>query len=33
MILGNLDQVMGDLETGAVVVIEDGRVRVRRLPI
>jgi predicted nuclease of predicted toxin-antitoxin system len=33
MILGNLDQVMGDLQTGAVVVIEDGRVRVRRLPI
>ena len=33
MILGNLDQVLGDLETGAVVVIEDGRVRVRRLPI
>jgi predicted nuclease of predicted toxin-antitoxin system len=33
MILDNLDQVMGDLEAGAIVVIEDGRVRVRRLPI
>ena len=33
MILGNLDQVMGDLASGAIVVLEDGRVRVRRLPI
>jgi predicted nuclease of predicted toxin-antitoxin system len=33
MILNNLDQVTGDLEVGAIVVIEDGRVRVRRLPI
>lgn len=33
MILGNLEQVMNDLELGAVVVIEDERVRVRRLPI
>lgn len=33
LLLANLDQVTGDLATGAVVVIGDDRVRVRRLPI
>lgn len=33
LLLANLDQVESDLEAGALVVIADGRVRVRRLPI
>lgn len=33
MLLANLDQVAHDLDEGAVVVIGDDRVRVRRLPI
>ena len=31
--LANLPAVRDDLETGGVVVIEPGRIRVRRLPI
>lgn len=33
LLLANLDAVAVDLEAGAVVVLEDERVRVRRLPI
>ena len=33
LILANLPQVADDLEAGALVVIEDGRVRSRRLPL
>lgn len=33
LILGNLPQVADDLEAGALVVIEPGRVRSRRLPL
>lgn len=33
LLLENLDQFEADLESGAVVVIGDDRVRVRRLPI
>ena len=33
LLLENLDQFEADLETGAVVVIGNDRVRVRRLPI
>jgi predicted nuclease of predicted toxin-antitoxin system len=33
LILANLDAVVEDLEAGAVVVLDDARVRVRRLPI
>jgi hypothetical protein len=33
LLLANLVQVEGDLAAGALVVIGDGRVRVRRLPI
>lgn len=33
LLLANLDQVAEDLAIGAVVVIGDNRVRVRRLPI
>ena len=33
LLLANLDAVADDLEAGAVVVLEDERVRVRRLPI
>lgn len=33
LLLENLDQFETDLDTGAVVVIGDDRVRVRRLPI
>jgi predicted nuclease of predicted toxin-antitoxin system len=33
LLLANLDQVTEDLTAGAVVVIGDDRVRVRRLPI
>ncbi|MDQ6727832.1 MAG: DUF5615 family PIN-like protein [Actinomycetota bacterium] len=33
LLLANLDQVAGDLNDGAAVVIGDDRVRVRRLPI
>jgi predicted nuclease of predicted toxin-antitoxin system len=32
LVLANLDQVAADLDAGAIVVIEDLRVRVRRLP-
>jgi hypothetical protein len=32
-VLANLDAVVEDLEAGAVVVLDDARVRVRRLPI
>jgi len=33
LILANLPQVAEDLEAGALVVIEEGRVRSRRLPL
>ncbi len=33
LLLANLDQIASDLEAGAVAVMGDGRVRVRRLPI
>jgi predicted nuclease of predicted toxin-antitoxin system len=33
LVLANLPQVADDLEAGALVVIEDGRVRSRRLPL
>lgn len=33
MLLANLDAVADDLEAGAIVVLEDERVRVRRLPL
>ena len=33
LFLANLDQLAGDLDEGAVAVIGDDRVRVRRLPI
>ncbi len=33
VILGYLDEVFDDLERGAVVVITDDRIRVRRLPL
>lgn len=33
LMLDNLDAVTDDLEAGAVVVIQDQRIRVRRLPI
>ncbi len=33
LLLVNLPDVEADLETGAVVVIEPGRMRIRRLPI
>lgn len=33
LLLANLDAVTDDLEAGAVVVIGDNRVRVRRLPV
>ena len=33
LILANLPQVAEDLEAGALVTIEDGRVRSRRLPL
>lgn len=33
LLLANLDQLAGDLDGGAVAVIGDDRVRVRRLPI
>jgi hypothetical protein len=33
LILANLPQVAEDLEASALVVIEDGRVRSRRLPL
>jgi predicted nuclease of predicted toxin-antitoxin system len=33
LILANLPQVQPDLDTGAIVVIEANRVRVRRLPL
>jgi predicted nuclease of predicted toxin-antitoxin system len=33
VIVANLDDVSGDLEAGAIVVLEDERVRIRRLPL
>ena len=33
LLLANLDTVADDLETGAIVVVEDERIRVRRLPL
>ena len=33
LILDNLDAVRADLETGAVVVLGENRIRIRRLPI
>jgi predicted nuclease of predicted toxin-antitoxin system len=33
VLLANLPAISGDLEQGAAVVIEDARIRVRRLPI
>ena len=33
VLLGNLEQLSDDLETGSVVVFEDARLRIRRLPI
>lgn len=33
MLLRNLEQVRADLEAGAVVVFDDARLRIRRLPI
>lgn len=33
LVLANLDAVAEDLEAGAVVVLDDARIRVRRLPI
>ncbi len=33
LLLANLDQIAADLDEGAVVVIGDDRVRVRRLPV
>lgn len=33
LLAANLSGIEGDLEAGAVVVIEDARIRVRRLPI
>jgi len=33
LLLANLDAVVDDLDSGAIVVLEDERIRVRRLPI
>ncbi len=33
IILANLDQIAEDLTAGAVVVISDDRIRIRRLPM
>ena len=33
LLLANFDAVTDDLQAGAIVVIGDGRLRVRRLPI
>lgn len=33
LLLANLAEVEGDLDVGCVVVLEPGRIRVRRLPI
>ena len=33
MLIGNLSQVAEDLEAGAVVVLTDDRIRIRRLPL
>lgn len=33
VIVANLDDVSDDLEAGAIVVLEDERVRIRRLPL
>jgi hypothetical protein len=33
VIIGNLDAVSADLTAGAVVVLADRRIRIRRLPL
>ena len=33
VLLANLDGIATDLETGAIVVLEDERIRIRRLPL
>jgi len=33
LLLGNLEDLAGDLQTGSVVVIEQARIRIRPLPI
>ena len=33
IIVANLDEVAADLDAGAIVVLEDERVRIRRLPL
>lgn len=33
LVLANLDQVLGDLDAGAIVVLDATRVRIRRLPV
>jgi predicted nuclease of predicted toxin-antitoxin system len=33
LLLANLDGVTPDLDTGAIVVLEDERIRIRRLPL
>lgn len=33
IVVANLDEVVEDLEAGAIVVLEDERVRIRRLPL
>jgi predicted nuclease of predicted toxin-antitoxin system len=33
LLLGHIDRVAADLDDGAVVVLEEARVRIRRLPI
>lgn len=33
LVLANLDAIAEDLQTGAIVVLADTRIRIRRLPI